>query len=107
MYSVHLSAEALLSIAHLGITIGDHLLALDDKQKFKTIKDIWATLKTVGDAVVAHAALPEHFKLLSSDLYQLGLLCGMFSHAIFGVALDVEVALGLLVQGYWFHGDFH
>ena len=37
MYSVHLSAEALLSVAHhVGITIGDHLLAPDDKQKFKT-----------------------------------------------------------------------
>ena len=37
MYSVHLSAEALLSVAHhVGITIGDHLLAPDNKQKFKT-----------------------------------------------------------------------
>ena len=57
MYSVHLSTQALLSVAlHVGITIGDHLLALDDKQKFKTIKDFWVTLKTVADAAVAHAA---------------------------------------------------
>ena len=64
IYGVHLSAEALLSVAHhVGITIGDHLLAPDNKQKFKTIKDFWATLKTVADAVVAHATLPENLKL--------------------------------------------
>ena len=99
MYSVHLSAEALLSVTHhVGITIGDHLLAPYDKQKFKTIKDFWATLKTVADAAVAHAALPEHLKLLSLDLYLLGSLVDTVVHAIFDVALDVQVALGLLVQ---------
>ena len=99
MYSVHLSAEALLSVAnHVGITIGDHLLGPDDKQKFKTIKDFWTTLKTVADTAMSHAALPEHLKLLSWDLYLLGSLVDMFVHAIFDVALDVQVALGLLVQ---------
>ena len=94
-----LSAEALLSVAHhVGITIGDHLLAPGDKQKFKPIKDFWTTLKTVADAAVTHAALPEHLKLLSWDLYLLGSLVDMFVHAIFDVALDVQVALGLLVQ---------
>ena len=54
MYSVHLNAEALLSVAHhVGITIGDPLLAPDDKQAFKTIKYCWATLKTVADTAVA------------------------------------------------------
>ena len=90
MYSVHLSAEALLSVAHhVGITIGDHLLAPDDKQKFKTIKDFWTTLKTVAEAAVTHAALHEHLKLLSWDLYLLGSLADMFVHAIFEVAFDV------------------
>ena len=90
LYSVHLSAEALLSVAHhVGITIGDHLLAPDDKQNFKTVKDFWATLKTVADTAVTHAALPEHLKLLSWDLYLLGSLVDMFVHAIFDVALDV------------------
>ena len=99
MYSVHLSAKALLSVAHhVGITIGDHLLAPDDKQKFKTIKDFWTTLKTVADAAVPQAALPKHLKLLSWGLYLLGSLVDMFVHAIFDVAFDVQVALGLLVQ---------
>ena len=42
--------------------------------------------------------LPEHLKLLSWDLYLLGSLVDMFVHAIFDVALDVQVALSLLVQ---------
>ena len=90
VYSVHLCAEALLSVAHhVGITVGEHLLAPDDKQKFKTIKDFWATLKTVADTSVTHVALPKHLKLLSWDLYLLGSPVDMFVHAIFDVALDV------------------
>ena len=70
----------------------------DDKQKFKTIKDLWASLKTVADAVVAHAALPGHMKLLSWDLYLLGSLVNMFVHAIFDVASNAQIAVGMLVQ---------
>ena len=90
MYSVHLSVEALLCVAHhVGITIGDHLLAPNDKQKYKRFKDFWTTLKTVADSAVAHAALPTHLKLLSWVLYLLGTLVGTCVHAIFDVALDV------------------
>ena len=71
------------------ITIGDHLLAPDDKEKFKTIKYFWAILKTVADAAMTYAVLLEYLKLLSWDLYLLGSRVDMFVHAIFDVALDI------------------
>ena len=64
----------------------------------KTIEQFWATLKIIADAAVTHAALPQQLKLLSWDWYLLGSLVDMFVHAIFDVALDVQVALGLPVQ---------
>ena len=82
----------------MGITIGDHLPAPDDEQKFKTIKHFWATLRPLANAAVTHAALPEHLKLLSWDLYLLGSRVDMFVRAILDVAFDVYLARGVLVQ---------